>query len=72
MSENGEMFDENKLHVERVEFDNYKQKQNYYKEKYKNRGTDLHKQPLGSVVLENGRFVRKFKGTTMYKVGEVK
>ena len=31
MSENGEMFDDNKLTIERVEFDNYKQKQNYYK-----------------------------------------
>lgn len=65
MSENCEMFDETKVTVSNVEFENYKQKQRYYDEKYKNRGTILHQQPFGSVKFENGKFVRKFKGTTL-------
>lgn len=53
---------------ENIEFKNYKEKQRYYDEKYKNRESVLHEQPLGSVKFENGKFVRKFKGTTMLKV----
>lgn len=68
MSENGEIFDSSKVTIEKVEFENYKQKQRYYGEKYKNRGTILHQQPFGSVVYQNGCFYRKMKGTTMYKV----
>lgn len=65
MSENGEIFDDSKVTIEKVEFENYKQKQRYYAEKYKNRETILHQQPFGSVKFENGKFVRKFKGTTL-------
>lgn len=68
MSENGEIFDETLLTIEQAEFDNYRQKQRYYDEKYKNRSTILHEQPMGSVVYQNGCFYRKMKGTTMYKV----
>lgn len=50
------------------EFNNYKEKQRYFEEKYNNRETTLHQQPVGSVKNENGKLVRKFKGTTFYKV----
>lgn len=53
---------------ENIEFKNYKEKQRYFEELYKNRATVLCQQPFGSVVVENGRLVRKFKGTTFYKV----
>ena len=58
--------------TEETEFKNYKEKQRYYDEKFKNRGEYLCKQPLGSVKFENGKFVRKFKGTTLYKVKDYK
>lgn len=50
------------------EFENYKEKQRYYDEKYKNRETILFQQPIGSVKKENGILIRKSKGTTFYKV----
>lgn len=57
---------------EEPKFNNYKEKQRYFDEKFKNRGEDLCKQPLGSVKYENGKFVRKFKGITLYKVKDYK
>lgn len=71
MSDNGEIFDDSKVTIEKEEFENYRQKQRYYDEKYKNRETILHQQPFGSVKRENGVLVRKFKGTTLYKAGTV-
>lgn len=53
-------------------FKNYKEKQRHYDEKYKNRGEVLCEQPLGSVKFENGKFVRKAKGTTFYKVKDLR
>lgn len=53
---------------EEPKFNNYKERQRYYVEKYNNRATDLCKQPFGSVKYENGMLVRKFKGKTLYKV----
>lgn len=52
------------------EFANYKEKQRHFEELYKNRATVLCQQPFGSVKFENGKWVRKFKGVTFYKVKE--
>lgn len=55
--------------MEEKDFDfgnNYKLKQNYYKEKYKNRGTVLCEQPPIRKTKDGKQF--KPKGVTFYKV----
>ena len=52
--------------MEEKDFENYKQKQNYYKEIYKNRGTMLCEQP--PIRKNKDGSTIKPKGVTFYKV----
>lgn len=49
------------------EFENYKQRQRYYDEKYKNRGEMLLEQPPMRYDKKTGEY-KKQKGVTFYKV----
>ena len=59
---------------EEVKFENYKQRQNYYKEKYKNRGSIFFAQNVDATIYtEDGRMgkIRQKKGRTYRKPKEV-
>lgn len=58
--------------MDELKFENYKEKQNYYKEKFKNRGTIFFAQysdarvytedgKVGKIKRKKGRTYRKFK-----------
>lgn len=55
--------------AEEPKFENYKQKQRYYDEKYKNRGDIFFAQPGSAEIFANGRVgtFKKLKGRTYRK-----
>lgn len=61
------------MFVEEPKFDNYKQKQNYYKELYKNRGKTVWvSKRLGrdGKVLQQGKTYEKPKERVIYKTAK--
>ena len=59
-----------KMDNEEIKFENYKQKQNYYKEKYKNRGTTVWvSKRLGrdGKILQPGKTYETTKESVVYK-----
>lgn len=57
------MTDENIVTEEEPVFENYKQRQNYYKEKYKNRGRIFFAQPTSSAKMFTDNMVGTIKRT---------
>ena len=60
---------EAKVVEEEPKFENYKQKQRYYDEKYKNRGDIFFAQPGSAELFANGKVgtIKKVKGRTYRK-----
>lgn len=58
-----------KVVEEEPKFENYKQRQRYYDEKYKNRGDIFFAQPGSSELFANGKVgtIKKIKGRTYRK-----
>lgn len=72
MSENNEVFKEENLEIE-PKFENYKQKQNYYKEKYKNRGTTVwvsKRVGRDGKIVQPGRTYEITKEKVVYKTAK--
>ena len=61
--------EENKTKNDEPVFENYKQKQRYYDEKYKNRGTIFFSQRGSSELFADGKVgtIKKVKGRTYRK-----
>lgn len=69
MTEEVKEVKEAKVVEEEPKFENYKQKQRYYDEKYKNRGDIFFAQPGSAEIFANGRVgsIKRKKGRTYRK-----
>lgn len=69
MTEEVKEVKEAKVVEEEPKFENYKQKQRYYNEKYKNRGDIFFAQPGSAEIFANGRVgnIKRKKGRTYRK-----
>lgn len=72
MTNNHEVFNPDNVAIEPV-FNNYKEKQNYYREKYKNRGTTVwvsKRIDRNGKVVQPGKTYENDEGRVVYKTAK--